>query len=219
MIAVERLSVSRSGQQVLNDFSLTVRAGEVAILIGPNGSGKSTALLAIAGRIPSERGRIAWYDSDASAVPGSLPEIGLLLQGGRVFPSMTVRDNLHVAGSRLKKPELRQRMNELEDELPPLSRLWHRTAGTLSGGERQLVAFAMTLVLQPRLLLLDEPLAGVDEDNIRALVRALSRLKFARRTVIVLIEHRQTLLQQLTDILVILDHGYSTQTRFPTTAS
>src|SRR5262249_6729490 len=159
-------------------------------LSGPNGCGKSTALLAIAGRLPISAGSIVWHDGTVDPHPSGRPTYGLLLQGGRVFPSMTVRENLQIAGMALPRQLLGDSMGRMMDEIPKLEPLLDKRGGVMSGGERQVAALAMTLIREPEVLLLDEPFAGVDEVNANDFVMLLTRIKRRKNTGMLIVEHR-----------------------------
>ena len=211
MLKIDGLHVERGGQAVLRGLSFTVRPGELVTLIGANGSGKSTALLAIAGHIPIRAGSILWVDSRDS--PQLFPRPGLLLQGGRVFASMSVRENLEVAGRGLGTEVVTERLAGVRASLPSIAGLWNRRAGVISGGERQVVSLAMTIVKRPTLLLLDEPLAGIDERNGRLIVELLAQIKCQWSPAIVLVEHRETLIAKIADNVIALKDGLAIQGR------
>lgn len=156
------------GSQVLKGVSLEIGQGETHGIIGLNGSGKSTLGKAILNEIPFREGKI-WLDGqDISDLPSweiRNRGIGLFLQGGRVFKNMTIKEHLLIAGAQLEKNILKKRIDYLREFIQLLTftpnKPEHRKAGLLSGGERQQLALAMVLIPQPKVLILDEPSAGL----------------------------------------------------------
>lgn len=163
---------------VLNDISLTINAGEVVALLGPNGAGKTTLLRAISGLLPRS-GQVRFANRDLTgAGPRETVRAGLahIVEGHRVFTQLTVLDNLLLAGYGMRRQD---RSSNVEDALalfPEISAKRHDRAGTLSGGQQQMLAVAQGLVQRPRLLMLDEPSAGLSPvlvDRVLAVARRL----------------------------------------------
>jgi branched-chain amino acid transport system ATP-binding protein len=202
MLGLESVYVDRGGTAVLRGVSITVAAGEIVALLGSNGSGKSTTLLAAAGVIPISSGNVK-VDVGAGH---ERPPIRLLFQGGRVFRSMRVRENLAVATAALPPEEQARRLGEVHTALPLIEALWERRANTLSGGQRQVVALAMVLVCRPWVALLDEPFASIDPETATKVAQALRGLSAEFGTAILIAEHREVG-QQLADRVVHLESG------------
>jgi thiamine transport system ATP-binding protein len=163
VLDVRSISVTIDGRPILREFSLSVAAGEVVAVTGPSGCGKSTLLRVIAGFQRVERGSI-WFDGhDLHDVAPHRRRFGMVFQDGQLFPHLNVEKNvaygLRVAG--VDKTVARGQVDEIL-ALVGLGGLESRDVTTLSGGEARRVALARTLVLRPRLLLLDEPLTGLD---------------------------------------------------------
>ncbi|MBK8059532.1 MAG: ATP-binding cassette domain-containing protein [Gemmatimonadetes bacterium] len=175
---------------VIRGVTFHVAPGEVVAAVGPNGVGKSTLLLAAAGLLPCATGSIEWKHPGR---PRAYGVSGLLLQGGRVFPSLTVAENLAVAARHLAPSQRVERIRALEDGLPILTTAARQVAGTLSGGERQALALAMVLVQQPPLLLLDEPAAGVDTASAERIAQLLITALDAWTPAVLMVEHRAAL--------------------------
>lgn len=165
MLVVDNLEVAYGDQQVLWGVSLSVNRGETVALIGPNGAGKTSLLRSIVGLLPPLRGTITY---DGARIDGQPPNkivgrgLVLVAEGRRLFRSMTVAENLEL-GAYLPhaRAERRQTLDEVLTLLPVLGARRRQVAGTLSGGEQQMLAIARALMSRPRMLLLDEPSMGL----------------------------------------------------------
>ncbi len=231
-VEVRGLSKHYYGVYALRDVTFSVGSGELVGLIGPNGSGKTTAIDCITGLQAADAGEIAL---DGHSIRGALPH-GLAKRGltrtfqtVRVFTSLSVRQNLLVVGlgrlpSRSEwaeyalpqnhRPDLHQRVAQLI-ELFALSRVTETPAGQLSYGQRKLVEFAAALVVPPRVLLLDEPVAAVNPTIGNVIREWIVRLHM-EGTTILLIEHNIELVTGICDRLVVLDHGLKIADGTPT---
>jgi branched-chain amino acid transport system ATP-binding protein/neutral amino acid transport system ATP-binding protein len=164
--------------EVLKGVDIVVDAGEIVGVIGPNGAGKSTLLKAIVGLVKPKRGRICLGDRPVGGLePRELARLGLTFvpQEQNVFPTMSVRENLEMGGF-IDPAGVRRRIDAVLARFPVLAMKRRHAARTLSGGERQMLAMAMALVVEPTVLLLDEPSAGLSPvaaealfDSIRAI--------------------------------------------------
>lgn len=152
------------GVQVVHGVSTSVRAGEVVVVLGPNGCGKSTLLKGVVGLLAIESGRVV-YDGDD--VTGLRTEklvargLGYVPQGDDTFAGLTVKENLELGGFTLGRRKVDARVEEVLEEMPLIAKFARRAVGTLSGGERKLVAISRALMTRPRLLILDEPTASL----------------------------------------------------------
>jgi branched-chain amino acid transport system ATP-binding protein len=187
------VTVTRGGRAVIRGVTFHVAPGEVVVAVGPNGIGKSTLLLAAAGMLPCASGSIEWRHPDRPRPHGMS---GLLLQGGRVFPSLTVAENLAVSARRLTTSARAERCADLANRLPILKTASRRTAATLSGGERQALALAMVLVQQPPLLLLDEPAAGADAASVERIAHLIEAAVASWTPAVLIVEHRTALVNR-----------------------
>ena len=153
-----------AADEILKGAALTVGAGELVAVIGPNGAGKSTLLKAVAGLLRLKSGGI-WLDNQRiDALPA--PErtrlgVAFVPQEANIFPTLSVRENLEMGGYILPRAAVRPQVDRLLQRFPMLAAKRRDAARTLSGGQRQTLAMAMALMVQPRLLLLDEPSAGL----------------------------------------------------------
>ena len=164
MLEVVDLTVQRGTRRVLDGVSLSVQPGERLAVHGPSGCGKTTLLYAIAGLVDIERGAIRISDRDVTTTPAHQRDIGLVFQDNQLFPHFDVADNVSYS-LRVRGMAKRERRNVAEEWLSRfgLTGLSHRRVTELSGGEAKRVALARTMAGQPRVVLLDEPLTGLDD--------------------------------------------------------
>ncbi|MCE2709476.1 MAG: hypothetical protein RLZZ538_232 [Actinomycetota bacterium] len=164
MLEVVDLTVKRGTRRVLDGVSLSVQPGERLAVHGPSGCGKTTLLYAIAGLVDIERGAIRISDRDVTTTPAHQRDIGLVFQDNQLFPHFDVADNVSYS-LRVRGMAKRERRNVAEEWLSRfgLTGLAHRRVTELSGGEAKRVALARTMAGKPRVVLLDEPLTGLDD--------------------------------------------------------
>lgn len=162
-LTVEAVTAGYGGAPVIENVSLRVNPGQITAIVGPNGAGKSTLLKSIAGLVRVSSGKVLAGQRDiTSQATERLPQMGVTYvpQVANIFPGMTVRENLEVGGYR-RKGGLEPRIQELCDLFPDLRPALRRKAGTLSGGQRSMLAMARGLMIEPKVMLLDEPSAGL----------------------------------------------------------
>lgn len=149
--------------QILHGVSMHVDSGEIVVIIGPNGAGKSTAMKAVFGLLRLAEGKVFL---DGAEITNTPPDrvvrhgVCYVPQTSNIFPSLTVRENLEM-GAFVRDDDFTPRLKEIYDLFPPLAEKRRQQAGTLSGGQRQMVAMGKALMLEPKILLLDEPTAGL----------------------------------------------------------
>ncbi len=217
-ISVELVNLHRRFGQVnaLDGFSLKVDPGELIALLGPSGSGKTTALRALAGLESVDKGLILVGGRDITHVPAHRRDMGMVFQAYSLFPNMTALDNV-AFGLRIRKvgsTERRRRAVELLD-LVGLSREARRYPHQLSGGQQQRVALARALAIEPRVLLLDEPLSALDA-TVRARLRdEIRRIQLEIGTTTVFVTHDQQEAMSIADRVAVMRDGKLEQVGTP----
>jgi branched-chain amino acid transport system ATP-binding protein len=180
MLEVKNLEVSYGTLAALHGVSLSLGPGEMVALVGPNGAGKSTLLKAIAGLVAARAGMIRWEGRRLDpGPPDRIVEHGVALvpEGRRLFARMTVRENLELgAFTKRAQKELRTQLDRIYTIFPRLSERERQMAGSLSGGEQQMLALARALMGLPRLLLLDEPSLGLAPRSVESIFAILAEL-------------------------------------------
>ena len=194
---------------VLHDVTLTLRKGRVLALLGRNGAGKTTCMSTIIGFVPPQRGEIELYSEPiARLAPDVIARrgVGLVPQGRRVFPSLTVRENLAVAARNAAAGAGSWTLERAFAMFPRLAERQQQSAGSLSGGEQQMLAIARALVANPRVLLMDEPSEGLAPRIVHEVGETLLALK-AQGYSILLVEQNTTLALRVADDVAILNTG------------
>jgi len=190
VLKVSKLSVVIDNTVIVEDISFTVSTGATLAITGPSGIGKTTLLHAICGIVRTTHGTVNIDNVDISSLPTHKRGIGLVSQTGDLFPTMTVSQNIEfgLRISRIPKADRTARVNELL-QLVGLTHLAHRNVAELSGGEARRIALARALAPRPRVLLLDEPLAGLDQTTHDVLISDLARVLKQTATTAVLVTH------------------------------
>lgn len=205
MLEIKNISSGYNKRQVLFDVSLEICAGEVVLLTGGNGSGKSTLLKCIYNLLPCWTGEIIFEQEKINSYkPSDLIRKGIVYipQKDFYFENLTVEENLLISGNSLVKNELMNRISEIY-ELTGLSKLRKRKPFNLSGGERKLLAFGMGIIHKPRLLLFDEPFAGVDVQKTLVLNRLFKEIIINPENILLIVEHKDEARQLFTRKIVM----------------
>jgi branched-chain amino acid transport system ATP-binding protein len=176
--------------RVLHGIDLTVSPGEVVALLGPNGAGKTTMLRALSGLLPVNAGQVRFAGRDmTNATPREAARAGLVhvIEGHRVFTQISVTDNLLLAGYDLPRSERAARVEEALAFFPEIAEKRHERGGALSGGQQQMLTVAQGLVRRPRLLMLDEPSAGLSPVLVDRVLNVIAKLR-SQGTAVLLVE-------------------------------
>lgn len=207
MIECQDLCVTTSEFR-LAEVSLEVPAGAYAVLMGRTGSGKTTLLEAICGLRAITSGAVRLAGRDVTVLRPADRHVGYVPQEGAVFPRMTVRDNLGFALSVARRPsaEIRSRTDELAERLS-ITHLLDRRATGLSGGEQQRVALGRALAARPSVLLLDEPLAALDEQTRAQMIELLREVHTASETTTLHVTHNSSEADTLASVRFVLEDG------------
>src|SRR5215472_10822305 len=184
LLEIKDLELAYGQVAVCRDISLRLDRGEIVALIGANGAGKSTTLRAIAGVLPPRIGTITFSGRDVTAMPSyerSKLGIALVTEGRRVFLFLTVRENLELGGFNVRNAatKIRQRLDGVFAMFPRLSERSGQNAGTLSGGEQQMLALGRAMMSEPQLLCLDEPSLGLAPIVVQDIFRTLREINQA----------------------------------------
>lgn len=206
ILALRDVAVSYGSTCALRGVSLGVSLGEIVCVLGPNGAGKSTLMNTISGLVRHERGEIVFEGSQIDCMPAARrTRLGIVQcpEGRRLFETLTVGENVKLGASRRSRTsgDLAADLDWLSELFPILRQRWGQKAGTLSGGEQQMVALARSLIAQPRVLLLDEPTLGLAPRLAREVLSTLPIV--ARNGVAILVVE-----QNARAVLQVADRGY-----------
>jgi len=210
MLRVENLDVFYGDLQALDGVSLKVEEGTIVAIVGANGAGKTTLIRALAGMLPQARGRVVFRDADISGWPSHrVCELGLgqVAEGRQVFPTLSVAENLDIGAmlprARALRAENRERVFAM---FPVLAERAHQAAGTLSGGEQQMLAIGRCLMGAPRLIMFDEPSLGLAPNIARDLLVTIRELNGEGLTCL-LVEQNVALSLRLASRAYVLENG------------
>ena len=209
MLELSNVSAGYGRLPVLFDVSLTVRPGEVVALLGPNGAGKSTLLKTILGLVRTRSGEITWLDqrvTNSRAADRFALGISLSPEGRRIFHNLSVRENLLSGAFGHSSTDVATQVEFCYELFPRLQERSSQRAGTLSGGEQQMLAVARSLMSQPRLVLIDELSMGLSPIVVQELTRKVRELGDGGISVIVVDQFAQTL-EGCADRAYVLDKG------------
>ena len=209
VLTIDHINCFYGGVQVLHDFTLDLYPGEVLCLLGRNGAGKTTALKAIMGLVRVRSGSICINDCEISALPAHqvpLQGIAYVPQGRRLFTELTVADNLEIG--LMARQRGQDTLDRILEWFPILRERLRQRAGTLSGGEQQMLAMARALCLEPEILLLDEPTQGLMPAMIARIRETIASLR-ARGVSTLLVEQRVDAVLPIADRVAFIENGHS----------
>ena len=210
MLEIRNLSVAYGGLRALTDVSLTVGEGQFVTVVGPNGAGKSTLFKTICGIVPPVHGSISFHGKDLlrmSAASRAHLGIAHVPEGRQVFRTLTVRENLEMgAYTKAGRAQWHQALDRIHTLFPILLERGRQLAGTLSGGEQQMLAIGRGLASAPKLLMLDEPSMGLAPAIADTIFERVSQIHREHGLTILLVE------QRVAEALELSDHGYVLET-------
>ena len=208
LLKIMDLKVSYGGIEALKGVSFSVEKGQIVTLIGANGAGKSTTLRAISGLVPIKEGTITY---DGNVISGQDPQtivsegICMVPEGRRVFPNLTVQENLQI-GAYLRSDDLTADLEHVYELFPRLEERSWQMAGTLSGGEQQMLAVGRALMMRPKLLMMDEPSLGLAPIVIRDIFKIIETLHHEGLTIL-LVEQNANVALKIADYAFVLETG------------
>ncbi len=207
-LRVTDLRVAYGQVVAVHDLSLTIEAGDALVLLGPNGAGKTSAVEAIVGLLPKRRGKVEFFGEDISAMNTSAivrKGLALVPQWRELFPTFSVEETLIAATTAADKREPKS-LESIYDLFPVLQARRQQLAGSLSGGEQQMLAIGRALVANPKLLLLDEPSSGLASGVMRTLIQAIKRIRQSG-VAILLVEQNMEIARSVGDRCCMLAAG------------
>ena len=210
LLKVEELHVYYGNIHAIKGVSFEVNEGEIVTLIGANGSGKSTTLNTIAGLLKARSGSIKFEDVELGGVPANkIVSRGMALcpEGRRIFQQMSVRENLEMGGYTRPAAEIEGSMNKVFERFPRLKEREKQVAGTLSGGEQQMLAIGRALMSKPKLLMLDEPSMGLAPILVEQIFDIVTELHKAGTTIL-LVEQNAQMALSVADRAYVLEAGH-----------
>ncbi|MFZ2223879.1 MAG: ABC transporter ATP-binding protein [Candidatus Deferrimicrobium sp.] len=210
MLSIDRIAVDYDGVPAIHDITVRVPEGAIVAVVGSNGSGKTTMLKTAAGLLHPSKGTVTFDGADISRTPAhEMPRMGIALvpEGRKLFGKMSVRRNLDMgAYTRTDRAEIERNLERVFRFFPRLSERLSQQAGTLSGGEMQMLAIGRAMMSNPRLLMLDEPSLGIAPNLVDRIFEVIADLNAKENLTILLVE------QNVSEALSLAHFGYVIQT-------
>ncbi|QQK08616.1 heme ABC exporter ATP-binding protein CcmA [Miniphocaeibacter halophilus] len=215
-LTVKNLTLYFGNKKILDSIDFHVQKGEIVTLLGPSGCGKSTLLRTIAGLEKQEKGKILLDGEEIDSIPTKYRNIGFVFQQYALFPNMTVFENI-AFGLRVKKLSEKEIGDKVDNilEIVQLKEFSNRNIQTLSGGQQQRVALARSLVTEPKILLLDEPLSALDAKIRKQLQTDLRRIQKKLNITMIFVTHDQEEAMAISDRIFVLNKGKIIQSSTP----
>ena len=210
LLRVDDMDAGYGSVPVLHGVSITVAPGEIVAVVGPNGAGKSTFLKAVVGMIPAMSGRVMIGDEDVTNMHANLLArrgLGYVPQVNDVFETLSVVDNLAMGGYLLDKSAATSRTEAVLEVFPALKKMLKRTASKLSGGERKMLAMARVLMLEPRILVLDEPTSNLSAELSRMLLEEHVKRLGRSGTAVLIVEQKALAALTISDWAYVMAGG------------
>jgi branched-chain amino acid transport system ATP-binding protein len=212
MLEVNDIVTAYGKIEALKGVNLSVAEGQITVLLGPNGAGKTTTMMTVAGLLKPRRGSITFQGADITGnPPGKIVQRGIALvpENRLVFPDMDVHDNLKTGAYVRKDNEIESDIEAIYNRFPRLKERYSQQAGTLSGGEQQMLAVARALMARPKLLLMDEPSLGLAPMIVEEIFRIIHDLN-SEGTSIFLVEQNAHMALQVAHHFYLLEQGLVT---------
>lgn len=211
MLKVSDINVYYGNIHAIKDISFEVAKGEIVSLIGANGAGKSTILKTVSGLLRTKTGNITFLDGDIrTAAPNHIVKLGLahVPEGRRIFLQMTVQENLEMGAYTQKPAALSADLENVYERFPRLRERRRQVAGTLSGGEQQMLAIGRGMMSDPRLLMFDEPSLGLAPVIVDEMFDAIVKINRTRKTPVVIVEQNAFMAMSISDRTYVLEVGH-----------
>ncbi len=212
MLEVNDIVTAYGKIEALKGVSLSVPEGQITVLLGPNGAGKTTTLMSVAGLLKPKRGSVTFEGQDITGrQPGTIVQRGIALvpENRLVFPDMNVHDNLKTGAYVRNDNEIESDIESIYERFPRLKERYHQHAGTLSGGEQQMLAVARALMARPKLMLMDEPSLGLAPMIVEEIFRIIHDLN-QEGTSIFLVEQNANMALKIAHQFYLLEQGLVT---------
>lgn len=208
MLQVEDLNVSYGHVKALKNVNVEAGEGEIYSIIGSNGAGKTSLLRTISGLVKPQSGKITFQGQELPKTPHAIVDMGIIHvpEGRRTFSGLTIEDNLLVGGYRFKGAQLEKELEEQYERFPILGERRHQFAGTLSGGEQQMLAIARALMAKPKIMLLDEPSLGLAPIIVNQIFELIEDIRDTGITIF-LVEQNARKALSICDTACVLENG------------
>ena len=217
LIELKNISVSFDGEKILENLNLSIKDGEFVTFLGPSGCGKTTTLRIIAGFLQPDEGEVLFENKDMRGVPSHKRQVNTIFQRYALFPHLTVAENIAfgLKIKKMKKPEIKKKVQEML-ALVNLKGFENRMIDSLSGGQQQRVAIARALAVDPKVLLLDEPLGALDLKLRKDMQVELKKIQQSLGITFIYVTHDQEEALSMSDTIVVMDAGKIQQIGTPT---
>lgn len=209
LLKIEKIEICYGIIPAVRNLSLEVKEGQIVALVGANGAGKSTTLKALAGVLHPRVGKIFYKDKDITRLSAyrRVPlGIALVPEGRQLFSTLSVKENLRLGAYHSNDKEFKERLKEIYSIFPIIKERENQIAGTLSGGEQQMLSFGRAIISKPKLLLLDEPSLGLAPLIIKEVYKTINTIKMTGIT-IVLVEQNVKMAMHIANYMYVLEAG------------